>query len=1070
MAPAAEGGGRDVLPYGTQAFCARLVQEQCRGRRIRSHCDAVVCLFDLVGFSALCSRFTSEHAMEELSELVNSAFEEEISAIASFGGDVLSFSGDGLLAAWPVSPFFEDEEGYSDRDESPGLPLLAAAALELRASLAAGPLWFLSAGAGAGAAASAEVGGGPWAVLRSAAAPPAPSVPPEAAEPIENEDGTPVPGRMAFFVAGTPIVEAGDGLAAVEPGEVACCESVAALLPASLLGGKNAGRRLKPRRSTVYPKEDPNATPRTPAGGSARAQQPSGVSPTQRPSASGPSPSRPASFPALQGGTSPSERRVTSLLAPPHGSPSQRWLSASPQPRPSVSSASDLSGLQGPALAVDPSLLPRLAEHIRDLGFDSGTLAGALAWAAPPPPLTAEQEAAAACYVPYTVRARMGELAALGPGASPARLLSEFRAVSVLFAKIGQGALGDPSDPAVPFSAPAVRSAIRALQTRLYAREGSLRQVLMDDKGLVLIGVFGLYPVAHSDDPARCLLTAVEMREEMDAAGVEIHVGVTTGLAFCTFVGGPRRCEYAVFGSVVNLAARLMAKAESSASGVLADEPTARAAGGRVSTERAGEFPLKGFPGLTPAYRFLNFFVRRDIADAGVPSHAEGFGKSALARRAASAASEKGWRVVLASGADGDAAPLSAWRPVFSALYPGGLQEEAVPPACSQEDAKLLPALARALYIKSRGTETSASVQIAGIGGMYPGSAAEPSYSARVIPLPVGYTSRRMAGPVPPADALAASLRSLIVRLVLASAATGPPLLLLFEDADGYDSQSREALLQLARELPADQTARLLLVVTESGGPEWDDSAKPATDSTKAFRLSSAALDLSALADRRFDLRSLPPDDVAALARAHLSASTIPQAVLAFIAEESGGVPFLVRDVSERLLREGFIEVDSATHACTLLKALRIPKPSDALRAALLSRCDRLAPSELLTLKLASVVGMRCTAAEVTALHPMAAAAAPGGPASPSASSSAPASASSSQGDALGRVRADLRRLAHLGILREEGTDGSAYAFGLSSMREVAYALLPFGERRALHRRCPAPPRPAPPSGLACTP
>ena len=35
----------------------------------------------------------------------------------------------------------------------------------------------------------------------------------------------------------------------------------------------------------------------------------------------------------------------------------------------------------------------------------------------------------------------------------------------------------------------------------IYQNEGSVRQFIMDDKGTVLICVFGLPPLAHTDDP-----------------------------------------------------------------------------------------------------------------------------------------------------------------------------------------------------------------------------------------------------------------------------------------------------------------------------------------------------------------------------------------------------------------------------------------------------------------------------------------------------------------------------------------------------------------------------------------
>jgi hypothetical protein len=43
----------------------------------------------------------------------------------------------------------------------------------------------------------------------------------------------------------------------------------------------------------------------------------------------------------------------------------------------------------------------------------------------------------------------------------------------------------------------------------LYQYDGVVRQFLVDDKGSVLIGVFGTPPNAHENDPARAVLAAM---------------------------------------------------------------------------------------------------------------------------------------------------------------------------------------------------------------------------------------------------------------------------------------------------------------------------------------------------------------------------------------------------------------------------------------------------------------------------------------------------------------------------------------------------------------------------------
>lgn len=99
---------------------------------------------------------------------------------------------------------------------------------------------------------------------------------------------------------------------------------------------------------------------------------------------------------------------------------------------------------------------------------------------------------------------------------------------------------------------------VAAMQQQLYKYGGEVRQFLVDDKGSVLIGVFGLPPESHEDDGVRALLAALSISKELDAVGIKTRIGVTTGNAFCGDVGNDVRREYAMVGDIVNLSARLM--------------------------------------------------------------------------------------------------------------------------------------------------------------------------------------------------------------------------------------------------------------------------------------------------------------------------------------------------------------------------------------------------------------------------------------------------------------------------------------------------------------------------------
>merc|ERR550532_541292 len=104
-----------------------------------------------------------------------------------------------------------------------------------------------------------------------------------------------------------------------------------------------------------------------------------------------------------------------------------------------------------------------------------------------------------------------------------------------------------------------------------YAMEGSVNKFLMDDKGIMLITVFGLPGLSHfNDDPLRATVAALRTLETIRVEGVHARAGIATGVVWSGMLGNLQRREYTVMGDVVNMSARLMANA--SAGSLLCDE------------------------------------------------------------------------------------------------------------------------------------------------------------------------------------------------------------------------------------------------------------------------------------------------------------------------------------------------------------------------------------------------------------------------------------------------------------------------------------------------------------------
>jgi len=129
---------------------------------------------------------------------------------------------------------------------------------------------------------------------------------------------------------------------------------------------------------------------------------------------------------------------------------------------------------------------------------------------------------------------------------------------------------------------------------------GTLRQFLMDDKGMVAILVF-TGKESNATLASRC---AIDVRAEMTKHQIDTSIGIASGRVFCGPVGCPYRCEYAFIGDSVNLAARLMCKAEGNK--IITDRATADSASRSIQFHENGEVSLKGKSGKIPIFEVLH--------------------------------------------------------------------------------------------------------------------------------------------------------------------------------------------------------------------------------------------------------------------------------------------------------------------------------------------------------------------------------------------------------------------------------------------------------------------------------
>jgi tetratricopeptide (TPR) repeat protein/class 3 adenylate cyclase len=93
---------------------------------------------------------------------------------------------------------------------------------------------------------------------------------------------------------------------------------------------------------------------------------------------------------------------------------------------------------------------------------------------------------------------------------------------------------------------------------------GFFKEIDCSEKNLVMVGFFGA-PVAYENNATRALECVLSIKEELATVqamkNFSFKSGLASGVAFAGMIGGRERCQYAVVGNRVNLAARLMQNA-----------------------------------------------------------------------------------------------------------------------------------------------------------------------------------------------------------------------------------------------------------------------------------------------------------------------------------------------------------------------------------------------------------------------------------------------------------------------------------------------------------------------------
>lgn len=587
--------------------------------------------------------------------------------------------------------------------------------------------------------------------------------------------------------------------------------------------------------------------------------------------------------------------------------------------------------------------------------------------------------------------------AVLDPLHTETTWLAERRTLSVLMADLPS--LGDAKAAGLA----RLHASVRAFQSVVERFEGTLR-VDIDNKGMMVLAVFGLPPRAHEDDAVRALKAAKELRQALKRMNETCGVGIATGRAFCGAFGSDLRREYMVRGEVINRAARLM---QATDAGIACDQTTVKATRGQVRFEALGPMaqkdqmePITAFKPLggrdRPSGNRTKLVGRQQEVGAllteltalrggaggrvVVIEGEAGMGKSRLLNLLAERAEHQGVTVLTAKAdAIENNTAYFAWRFVFERVFAWekkmgyeGVREKMRKLAIGEsketidkQRLKLLPLLSTVLPERLQDNELTAE----------------------------------MTGEV-----RAENTRRLLVSVLRGEAQANPTLLLL-EDAHWLDTRSWALLLDIA------QSVRPLLVVVTTRG--LGESGSP--DQRRLVNLPGA---------QRVRLEAMSTAEIDRLACEQLGVEQLPVDVSERLRDCVAGNPFFCGEMVQAMLDSGAIQVSDGVCLAKNLAEFTFPS---SVEGVIVSRFDRLSAGEQLCLKIAAVIGRTFWERELQETHPVAV--------------------------EREQVPAYLSHLTRLNFTQlDTATPDRSYSFRHVITRDVAYELMPLAQRQTLHR------------------
>lgn len=499
--------------------------------------------------------------------------------------------------------------------------------------------------------------------------------------------------------------------------------------------------------------------------------------------------------------------------------------------------------------------------------------------------------------------------------------------------------------------------ALDRLSTVIYHYEGAIARLM----GNTILAFFGA-PLAHEDDPARAVRSALDMLDDVRAFDSElrcergfeldIRIGINTGTVILGNVSSDLKIEFTVMGDTVNLAA-LMQSAARPMSLLLAENTWQQVAPIFNGAEFAS-LDVKGKADPVRAFEVLGVRAEtnrmRGIAGLKSPMVGRDAELNALMQLSAAARAGVGRvAVVIGEPGLGKTRLTTEWRTADGGS--DGNDETGLQWATGQclsygqtHAYHLLVSLLRSLL----GVSTAANEAelhrslLHCTGQLFSDSAIEIlPYLGHLLSLPMEEITLEQLRRLEPQVLQRQYLMAM--RRLLQAMASRRPLALILEDIHWADPSSTELLIKLTP--LASESPLLFCFVTR---PDHE---------AVGWKLVTAAGETVGAPLTEITLKELPESDSQRLVFNLLDIQSLPERTQSLILKKAEGNPFFVEEVIRMLIDHGAL-VKSGDQWIVSPEVVEVEIP-DNLQGLLLARIDRLPDEAKRLLRIASVIGRR---------------------------------------------------------------------------------------------------------------